>query len=99
MQKIRLLQVHGAVSLSLGVDQQGKIDASLFAEGASIVHVAKTDSGEVGSLGFELLLVCAQLRNVLAAEDSTVVPQKDDHCRPLCPERAKTPLFPVRIGQ
>jgi hypothetical protein len=43
--------------------------------------------------------VCAQLRDVLAAENSAVVAQKNDHGGTLLPSRAKTDVMTIRIGQ
>jgi hypothetical protein len=43
------------------------------------------------------LFVFAQLRDVLAAEDSPVVTEEDQNCRPLSPERAKADAVTVRI--
>jgi hypothetical protein len=45
------------------------------------------------------LLVFAQLRDVLAAKDSSIVPQENQHCWLLRPQRAKTNLLPIAIGQ
>src|SRR5437016_5719636 len=36
---------------------------------------------------------------MLAAEDSTIVPQKDDHGRPLRPKRSQPHLLSFGIGQ
>jgi hypothetical protein len=48
---------------------------------------------------FEIVLVLAQLRNVLAAEDSAVVAEKDDHCGAAGPEAIQTHRVPIQIGQ
>src|SRR5206468_11193240 len=45
------------------------------------------------------LLVRAQLRDVLAAEDSAVVPQEDEDRRPGLPERPEPDLAPVDVRQ
>jgi hypothetical protein len=41
----------------------------------------------------------AQLRDVFAAEDSSVVPQKYDHCGLAGPKRAELRLLPVAVGE
>jgi hypothetical protein len=43
--------------------------------------------------------VAAQLRDMLAAEDSSVVAKKDDHSGPVGPERAEAHELSQRIGQ
>jgi hypothetical protein len=66
------------VGLAMLVDQQGKGDARFLAEKASIVAVAEADGGEGGAFVEKGLLVFAQLRDVLVAEDSAVVAKEDD---------------------
>ena len=73
-------QSHGSIGFSVFVDQQREVDAGVFAEYAGLVRVAKTDGGEVRAPLLELWLIFAQLRDVLATEDSTVVTQEDNHC-------------------
>jgi len=43
--------------------------------------------------------VFAQLRDVLAAKDSSIVPKKNQNGRLLGPQRAKKNLPPVAIGK
>jgi hypothetical protein len=43
--------------------------------------------------------VFAQLRDVLAAEDSTVMPQKNDHSRTLGPKRSQAHAVAINIRQ
>jgi hypothetical protein len=85
MQKVRRLQAGGTIREPLFVDQQRKRDSSLFAKQAGVAHIAKTDRREIGALGSELLLMVAQLRNMLAAEDSSVMAKEDDHGRAAFP--------------
>jgi hypothetical protein len=47
----------------------------------------------------EFALVFAQLRYMLAAEDSTVVPQKNDQGRILLPKRTESNLTAARFGK
>jgi hypothetical protein len=99
VQQIRGGQVGDRVSPALFVDQQGKIDARLFAENAGIVAVAKADGGEGGAFVQEGVLVFAQLRDVLAAENSSIVTQKSDYGRPALPQRTQPNLFPISVGE
>jgi hypothetical protein len=39
--------------------------------------------------------VCAQLRDVLAAEDSAIVAQENDHRWRRFPQRSQAPGFPI----
>jgi hypothetical protein len=43
--------------------------------------------------------MCAQLRDVFSAEDSTVVTQKDHGCGPAGPQRTQADGVAVKIGK
>jgi hypothetical protein len=73
------LQPCGFVGDPLFVDQQWERDAGVFAKDTRVGPVAQTDRGEIRTLGSELGFVCAQLRDMLAAEDSAIVAQENDH--------------------
>ncbi len=47
----------------------------------------------------EFGLVLAQLRDMLAAEDSTVVPQENDYSGIGFPQRTETDIAALRFGQ
>jgi len=81
MEQVRVSQLQRLVSLALFVHQQRKGDSGLVAEGAGIGAIAKPNRGQASSAFSKCRFVRAQLRNVFAAEDSTVVPQEDDHRR------------------
>ena len=81
------------------LDQQRKHDTGLFSEEAGVVLVAEPDCGDAGSSAFELRLVLAQLRDVLAAEDSAVVPQKSHYRGRFRPNRSQRDLIVVGIRQ
>jgi hypothetical protein len=72
-------QVGDGVRQASFVDQERKIDAGFFAENTGIVSVPKADGGERSVLGGEFSLVLAQLRDVLAAKDSSIVAKKHDN--------------------
>ncbi len=74
-----LLQAGGPIGLSPVVDQQRKGDAGLILEGRGVAPVAKADRGQSGTRPADLLLVVAQLRDVLAAKNSAVVAQEHQH--------------------
>ena len=81
------------------VDEEGEVDAGLFLEEAGVACVAEADGGESRVLGTEGLLVFAQLRDVLAAEDSAVVAEEDENCGMRFPERAETDLVAEGVGK
>src|SRR5205085_11811589 len=79
VKKAGFLEFESAIGLAALVDQQGKLDSCLFAEGFCILHISESYSRQVCSLAPECLFMLAQLRNVLAAEDSTVMAQENQH--------------------
>src|SRR4029077_6208433 len=81
VQERGLLQPRRPVDRALRVDEQWKADPALLAERARVADVTEPDRRETGSRLAEFRLVRAQLRGVLAAEDSAVVPQEDDDGR------------------
>jgi len=99
VQQISGTQVGDGVSLALFVDQQGERYSGFFAENPRIVSVAKPDGGQQHSLIQKGLLVFAQLRDVLAAKNSAIVPEKNDHGRLVLPQRTETDFPPVAIGK
>jgi len=94
-----LLEADGMIGLSLFVHQQGKGDAGLLLEGRGIAPAAKADRCQSGASLIDFLLVAAQLRDVLAAEDSAVVAQEDQHCGTLLPQRAEADLLVLGVRQ
>ena len=99
VQQVGMAQTRGTIGLALFVDQERKRNASLLPKQARIVCIAQSDSRQVGAPLAESLLVCAQLRDVLTAEDSTIVPQEHHHSRLPLPKRAQTDFAPIRAGK
>jgi hypothetical protein len=97
MQDVGGLETHGAVSPSLRIDQQWKCYSRFFPEQPGVLFVAQADGGQLCASRVELELMLAQLRDMLTAEDSSVMAQKDDHGGILFPQRAKPHLFAARI--
>ena len=85
MKQCSFLQAQRPIRLSLLIDQQWKLDSCLLTKRTGIVSIAQPHSRQCRSLGFELLLVFAQLRNMLAAEDSTIVAEENHDCRMFSP--------------
>ncbi len=88
-----------AIGRALRVHQEREGDAGVLAEKAGVVLVAEPDGGKVCALFAKRLFVFAQLRDVLAAEHSTIVSQKHDHCRTIRPQRAELNRMVVCVGQ
>jgi len=99
VQEIRFPQACCAIRRALIVYQKREGDAGLFAEQAGIVGVAQAHCRQVRAFVFERLLVLAQLRDMLAAKNSPVVPQENQHGRLALPKRAEADLAPVGIRQ
>ena len=89
----------GAVRFPLLVDQEREGDAGFLSENAGVVPVPKPDGRQACALFPEGLLVLAQLRDVLAAEDSTVVAEEDEDRGTLPPQRTEADLLTFRVGQ
>ena len=86
MQKIGRLQARGTISQPFFVDQQWKVDARLFAEQRSVMRVSQADCSQSGAFALEFGFVLAQLRDVLAAEDSPIVAKENNHGRVRLPQ-------------
>lgn len=76
MKKIRRLQFRRFVRFAVGIDEQGKSNAGCVTKFAGVVHVAQANGRQFSPSPREFALVLAQLRDMLAAENSTVVPQE-----------------------
>jgi hypothetical protein len=79
MQQVRRLEAGRTIREPIRIYQQRKRDSGLLAKQAGVASVAKTDSGEIGALGPEFIFMVAQLRNMLAAKDSTVMAEEHDN--------------------
>lgn len=78
-------QTHGLVGLALFVDQERELDTGLLAEETGIARVAQANHGNVRAFLLEGRFEFAQLRDVFAAENSTIVAKEDQHCRRIFP--------------
>jgi hypothetical protein len=57
------------------------MNAGLFAESTRVLRISQPDGREVGAGSAKGLFLIAQLRDVLATKDSSVVPEEDQHRR------------------
>jgi len=91
-------KARGAICLPPLVDQEGELDATLLAKEARVVPIPEPDGGDLRPRAPEGLLVLAQLRDVLAAEDSAVVTEERQDCRALLPQGAQPDLVSIGVG-
>ena len=96
VQQRRLFEFQGAVGKAVSIDQQREPDAGVFTEGAGVVASTQANGDQLRAFRPEFPFVVAQLRDVLTAEDSSVVAEKDHDRRTIGPERAQ--LLRVSIG-
>ena len=99
MKERALQQTDSTICLPLVINQKWERDPSLRAKNLGILCVAQSDGGQPSTFSAKCLFVVAQLRDVLAAEDSSVVAKEDDHRRMVGPERAESDRLSFRIGQ
>lgn len=81
MKNVRRLQFQCVVRLFPFVNQKRKRNSRLLPERLGILRIAQTYRCQRRSLRSKFRFLRAQLRDVLPAENSTVVPQKHHHRR------------------
>jgi len=89
MQQIGIAQLDGAVGLAFFVDEEREGDSGLLAEVAGVTDVAQPYGDDLCAFGSDGLFVFAQLRDVLTAENSTVMAKEDDYGRAVRPQGAE----------
>ena len=99
MEQVGIFQGDRAIGFTLIVYEEGESNTGLIAEVAGVAGIAQTHGRQFGATLFELLFVLAQPRDVLAAEDSTIVTEKDDHGRGIGPERPEAYRLAINVGQ
>ena len=85
MQEISGLQFRGAIGLASLIDEERKRDARFFTKQPRVIAVAESHRRKRRTLVAKRLLMFAQLRDVLAAKDSSVVAEKNQHGRSSVP--------------
>ena len=81
------------------VDQKKKCDFGFLPEQTRIVAIPQSHRSQGRALALKGALVFAQLRDVLTAEDSTIMAEENENRRPLFPESSKTMVVPIAIWQ
>ena len=85
MEQGRMAQAHSFIRFAFVIDQKRELDAGFLAEEPGIARIAQANHGQMRAFLLELSFKFAQLRDVLSAEDSTVMPKKDHHGRSAFP--------------
>lgn len=99
MQQVSAAQAGSTIGLAFRIHQERKCDVRLFAKDARVVRVAQADGGDLRVFPAEGRFVFAQLRDVLAAEHSTVVPQENEHGGIRGPQRTELHFTAVSVRQ
>lgn len=99
VQDVCTLQACRTIGHAVFVDQKRERDSSLFPKEASVGSVAQSNRSQIGSFLREFLLVFAQLRDVLTAEDSSIVTKEHHHGGLRFPKRAEPDFPAVCVGQ
>jgi hypothetical protein len=99
VEQIRHAQLGYFIRLSLFINQQREIDSRFFLKNVRVIPISQTDCCQRCSSVFEGLLVFAQLRDVLAAKDSSIVPQKNNHGGFAFPQRTQPNFLPECVRQ
>ena len=92
-------QLGRRVSASLRVHQQGKREFLFVAEGGGLARIAVPDHHELGPARVNLRQDVAQLRDLLAAEDSAEVTDENQNDGSLAPQGAESHAASIGIEQ
>lgn len=99
VEQIPGLQFRSVIGDPFGVNEQWESDTGFLTKRGGVMHVAESNRSQ-GSSGFvNLPLVRAQLRDMLAAENSTVMSEEDHNCGILVPQRAEAYFLASSLGQ
>ena len=99
MQQGSRLQTRFPIREPLFIDQKRKANTGILAEKTGVRPVTETDGRRRRMFFRESILVFAQLRDVLAAEQSAVMAKENDHGRLPFPERAEPVCAPIGVRQ
>jgi hypothetical protein len=99
MQQGSVAQANSFVGLALVVDEKRELDAGLIAEEFRVAGIAQSNNSKMCAFLFEFFFECAQLRDMLAAKNSTIVTQEDQDGWSALPQRAQAGCLAVGIGQ
>jgi hypothetical protein len=97
MEQGSMAQTYSFVRFAFFIDEKRELDARFLAEELGIAGIAKANYGQMRAFFLELGFKFAQLRDVLSAEYSTVMPKKDHHGRSALPQGAEPGWLAVGV--
>ena len=97
MEQGSVAQANSFVGLALVVDQKWEFDAGFFSKKLSIACIAQPNGSQTRAFRLELFFEFAQLRDMLSAEDSTIVAKEYQHGRSALPQRTEARGIAVDI--
>jgi hypothetical protein len=99
MEQICRAEFRGSIRLALVVDQKRELDSCLLAKHSSVVGITEADGRKRSSFIPEGLFVFAQLRDMLAAKNSSVMAKKDERRGAAGPERPEPDFPSIGVGK
>jgi hypothetical protein len=92
-------QSNSLIGFAFVINEKRKLDAGFLAKELGIAGIAQANHGEMSAFLLELDFEFAQLRDVLSAEDSTVVAKEDHYGRSTLPQRAEARWFAIGVRE
>lgn len=99
MQQVAFLETRRAVGEPLLINEKRERQAGLLPEQAGVGSIAKSHGSQIYSVLPERWLVFAQLRDMLPAENSPIVPQEDNNRGRPFPKRSEPHFAAITIRQ
>ena len=94
-----MTQPNSFIGLAFVIDEKRKLDAGFLAEKLGIARIAQSDGGQASAFFAKLLFELAQLRDMLTAENSAVMAEKNNDRRRIGPQRTQPDCFAIDIRQ
>jgi hypothetical protein len=99
MEQGSVTQTDSLVGFAFVVDQEWKMDTGFLAKEPGIAGITQSNYGKACAFPFEFSFKFAQLRDVLSAEDSTVMTKKDQHGGTALPQGAEARWFAIGVRE
>ena len=90
-------QADDFIGFAFVIDEKRELNARFLAEKPGIAGIAQANHGQMRAFLLELGFEFAQLRDMLFAENSTVMPKKDHHGRSGFPQGAEPRRLAVGV--
>ena len=94
-----MAQPNSFVGFALVIDEKRELDASFLAEELGIAVITQPDDSQMSAFLLEFGFKFAQLRDMLSAEDSTVMTKKDHHGRSTLPQGAEPRRLAIGVRE